>query len=206
MSPKIVDKTKKRKQIGLLALSYFAEEGAVTGSISQIAEAVGVGKGTIYEYFRSKDELIIFAMELYVQETEEKVSSLLDGITNPKERLNCYSISIVEHIIEDPQTTGILVAIFQLVLANQGSTQQSAALEGMFEQARRTIIGIIEDGVDKGVFNRRAGDQAEALAINLIAFVDGLWMHYLASRDFDLKYQVNYYLDNLYAIIEAERK
>ena len=150
MSPKIVDKAEKRKQIGLLALTYFAEEGAATGSISQIAQAVGVGKGTIYEYFRSKEELITYAMELYVEEAEEKVGLFLDGINDPKERLRHYSIQIVEHIIEDPKTTGILLALFQLILADAGKQRQSKLFTGMFEQARLTIADIIKRGVEQG--------------------------------------------------------
>ena len=204
MSPKIVDKAEKRKQIGLLALTYFAEEGAATGSISQIAQAVGVGKGTIYEYFRSKEELITYAMELYVEEAEEKVGFFLDGITDPKERLRRYSIQIVEHIIEDPKTTGILLALFQLILADAGKQGQSNLFTGMFEQAHMTIAEIINRGVERGDFKSRAAEEAHIIAINLIAFLDGLWMHYLASGDFDLNQQVNHYLDNLYATIEVE--
>ena len=204
MSPKIVDKAEKRKQIGLLALSYFAEEGAATGSISQIAQAVGVGKGTIYEYFRSKEELITYAMELYIEEAEEKVGRFLNGISDPKDRLRRYSIQIVEHIVEDPKTTGILLALFQLILADAGKQGQNNLFTGMFEQARMTIAEIINRGVEQGDFKSKAGEDSHVIAINLIAFLDGLWMHYLASGDFDLNQQVNHYLDNLYATIEVE--
>lgn len=204
MSPKFIDKEEKRKQIGMLALSYFAKEGTVTGSISQIARAVGVGKGTIYEYFRSKEELITYAMELYVEDTDKHINSLLEGVVDPKERLRQYSVSIVRHIIENPTTTGILLAIFQLLVANAGKKRETVLLENMFRQVRFRIIDIIKDGAKQGVFNQEAGKQAESLAINLIAFLDGLWMHFLVSGDFDLKVQANHYLDLLYAAIDAD--
>lgn len=203
MSPKIVNKAEKRREIGQRALACFAREGAVVTSMSQIARAVGVGKGTLYEYFRSKEELITYAMELYVEAIEKQVSRMLDGIADPKERLRFYAISVAEHIIDDPKTAGVMLAIFQLLISDQ-SNNQPAALKGMFRQARQTITSILREGAANNIFTEKAGREAETIAINCIAIVDGLWMHAMASGDIDLKHQINHYLDGLYRLIEAE--
>jgi AcrR family transcriptional regulator len=197
MSPKIVDKTEKRKQIGLSALSYFAENGIVSASMSQVAHAVGIGKGTIYEYFTSKDELIAYAMEMYVETIEEKVRELLDGVKNPKDRLIQYTKSILDHITNDPKTAGILFAIFQLLISKQCDQNQNTNLKNMFSQARRTIAGFLKEGFAAGIFNEKADIEAELIATDLIAYLDGILLHSLVSDDIDLRKQVDRYLESL---------
>ena len=55
--PKIVDKAAKKNEILLAAMRLFAEKGVVNSKMADIAIAAGIGKGTIYEYFRSKEEI-----------------------------------------------------------------------------------------------------------------------------------------------------
>ena len=59
MTPRIVDREAKRKQILGAAMTVFARKGINDFRMIEIAEAANMGKGTLYEYFPSKDELII---------------------------------------------------------------------------------------------------------------------------------------------------
>ena len=197
MSPKIVDKIEKKKQIGLSALSYLAQNGIYSTSMTQLAIAAGVGKGTIYEYFSSKQELIGYSMQLYVEGIEENVSVLLEGIKDPRDRLRQYTVNVMEHIVSDPKTGGILLAIFQLLISNQSDHETKDALKKMFNAARQTIDEMIQDGVSLGVFSERANRDKESIATNLIAFLDGIWLHSLTNDEINLHNQVNDYLDQL---------
>ena len=51
---------KSRQQIVEKALEIFAEHGYYKASIEMIAKAAGISKGLIYNYFKSKDELLEF--------------------------------------------------------------------------------------------------------------------------------------------------
>ena len=54
------------------------------------------------------------------------------------------------------------------------------------------------DGHEKGVFHISDRDEANKTAINLIAFLDGICLHYYASGgNFDLKAQVDHYMGYL---------
>ena len=205
MSPKIVDRRVKRKEIGLVALDHFAQNGFADTSISQVARAAGVGKGTIYEYFQSKDDLISFALELYVERIEESTSNLLVGIPNPKERIKRYVFAVIKTFMNDPRTMGITVAIFQMLMADIEEADKTNLLRGMFQRVRQNITNLIIEGASKGVFRSETGQEAETIAINMIAYLDGIWLHSLISAGgFDLYAQVEYYLDNLFRSIESK--
>ena len=69
MAPKVIDKQEKRKQIIKAAIRVFARLGLPNTKMLQVAEAAGIGKGTIYEYFKSKDELFIAAFHAFIEES-----------------------------------------------------------------------------------------------------------------------------------------
>ena len=58
---RIVNKKEKREKILEAAISVFAKKGTAKTKTADIAEAAQIGKGTIYEYFQSKDEIIMAA-------------------------------------------------------------------------------------------------------------------------------------------------
>ena len=199
MSPKLIDRDEKRKQIGRAALKHFAKDGFSASSMSRIANTAGVGKGTMYEYFSSKDELINFSLTLYVAQIEQKVASLTAGISDPQKRLRHYLHEVIRTIQSDPHTMGVMLAIFKKLVSDGRETEHTTLLRGMFQSARTAIYDMLMDGVDKGLFRPEAGQNARVIAFNIIAFIDGLWLHALADpKAFDLSVQADDFLDRLF--------
>jgi AcrR family transcriptional regulator len=67
----------KRRIILDAALRVFAERGYHGTAVPEVAEAAGVGTGTLYRYFASKEALV---NELYRDAKQRLKSALLDGI------------------------------------------------------------------------------------------------------------------------------
>jgi hypothetical protein len=89
------------------------------------------------------------------------------------------------------------------LIADREGADKTNLLRGMFQRARQTIAAIITEGVSKGIFRPEARQEAETIAINMIAYLDGIWLHSLISAGgIDLYAQVDYYLDNLFRSIE----
>ena len=63
----------KRERILDAAERVFAEHGFFTARVSEIARVAGVADGTIYLYFKSKDDLLISLFESRM----ERVNALL---------------------------------------------------------------------------------------------------------------------------------
>jgi len=66
----------KRKEIMQAALELIAEQGFHGAPMAMIAERAGVGAGTIYRYFESKDALIV---EVFSELERTVVESLMQG-------------------------------------------------------------------------------------------------------------------------------
>jgi len=203
--PKIVDKERRRSQIALRAVDVFAEHGFETTSISQIAEAVGIGKGTVYEYFDSKEDLVTHAITAWVEQASRLAAGQLDGLDDPAERLRRFAELSMEAFISDERTVKVGIAIFQSLLSG-GVPAHHDLIREMFRGFRKTIIDILLDGVARGVFRPEVARDAERIAINLTAYLDGIGLHYYMSKDYiDLKEQVSFHIDHLLPSLAPER-
>jgi len=73
--PKIVDKAEMRTIIVHAALAAFISKGFQHTSMSDIAKEAHIAKGTLYLYFRSKEELIAVMIEDHFSSLKQKFSS-----------------------------------------------------------------------------------------------------------------------------------
>lgn len=88
--PRIVDKKEKREKILEAAISVFAKKGTAKTKTADIAAAAQIGKGTIYEYFKSKDEIMMAAFYYVIKKAEDVVALRLSKITDPWEKFVTY--------------------------------------------------------------------------------------------------------------------
>jgi len=68
----------KKERIIAAALTAFAQKGYAGTRIIEVAQAAGIGKGTIYEYFRSKEALFFAALEHLLAGTEGQMKALAE--------------------------------------------------------------------------------------------------------------------------------
>lgn len=62
--PKRIDHEKRKEQILKTALDIFGKEGYKDSNLSLIAEACGISRPTIYQYFKDKEEIYYYAVKL----------------------------------------------------------------------------------------------------------------------------------------------
>ena len=86
-STSTVARGEKRPLILRAATEVFAEEGFNSVTVAAIADRAGIGKGTVYEYFSSKDELLFAVFEWMNEGIAERIRDLLAAGGTTRERL-----------------------------------------------------------------------------------------------------------------------
>ena len=103
------------------AMRLFAETGASQVSLSELAKAAGVARGTIYNNFSQPENLFeVIATDL-ADEMHERVASAMEGIDNPAERLSNGIRFFIRRAYDEP--------VWGKFIARFGLTSQS--LQGM---------------------------------------------------------------------------
>jgi AcrR family transcriptional regulator len=180
MTPKIVDKEEKRNLILEASIKVFAKLGLPNTKMIHIAEAAGIGKGTIYEYFKSKEELAIAAFNVFVKEAQIQIAKKLKKIEDPKQKLHTYIVSWNDIMHEGfLDYADIMLDIWaESVRLHQG--KDVFGLNKMYRTYREQIAEILKEGIKKGAF--KPMDVTVASAI-IIGTMDGIMIQWLLDRN-----------------------
>ncbi len=209
MSPKFVDKEQKVKEITLAALNLFSQKGFAATSVGEIAESAGIGKGTIYEYFQTKEDVFFAAMKEWIAQAEMDISEMIEGIKDPVKRLQAYVEKTLDFFDEkESYSNRLFIEILQQTLMEGGAFYHHRYLvKEMGDGIRSIIVNILLDGVSKGVFSPKIARNAEFIALNLKAYLDGIGLHLMISKKgIDSRAQVDLYMHFLVRSLLVESK
>jgi AcrR family transcriptional regulator len=102
----------KREAILKAATHVFARNGYFQSQVADIAREAGVAAGTVYLYFRSKDDLLVSLFERTMREAIAEGRAALSGIDDPRERLTRIARLHLERLGRDRD----LAVVFQVEL------------------------------------------------------------------------------------------
>jgi TetR/AcrR family fatty acid metabolism transcriptional regulator len=129
------------------AIHVFAKKGFFLSKVSDIAKQAGIADGTVYLYFKSKDEILrsIFdrAMEEFIAEGRKELAKLSD----PTEKLRRIAELHLEKLSEDRD----LAVVFQVELRGSTKFMQVFSASG-FRDYLEIIRKTFEEGQRGGVF------------------------------------------------------
>jgi len=88
--PIIVDKDKKRVDIALRAKNLLIKNNINDLTILQIAKEVGIGKGTFYEYFKNKEELLFEVVNLLMSKYNQNIEKNLNNCKSTRKKIKVF--------------------------------------------------------------------------------------------------------------------
>jgi TetR/AcrR family transcriptional regulator, fatty acid metabolism regulator protein len=139
--------TDKREAILRSAVKVFARKGYFNSKVADIAGDAGIADGTVYLYFKSKDEILhsIFdqAMEIFIAEGQREIADL----TKPEDRLRRIAELHLERLGADRD----LAIVFQVELRGSIKFMQEFSAAG-FADYLDIIKKTIDDGQRSGAF------------------------------------------------------
>jgi AcrR family transcriptional regulator len=182
----------RRKQIMDAALTCFARKGYHKTTMDDIVAESGLSKGTLYWYFKSKDELFFSLVNSFFLEIRHDIDAIAEQHTSASDKLRALAHEFVSFFDE---VTEFLSVFFEFWMQSALNEQLNQLFQNMLVQYRGKIAGIIEDGIEAGEFQEV---DAEQLAWAVMAVYDGLWFYkMLAADEVDLEKANQAFLDTL---------
>jgi AcrR family transcriptional regulator len=159
-------KTEVKEKIVQAALTTFSKYGYDKTRMDDIAKSAKLGKGTLYLYFKSKEELFYDISENSIKELKEQLSKLFskkeDLVQDAEKFYDQY-----RNLIHDSEKVS-----FEMIAESSRNPKLRKAL---YEQ-RMKVYGIVIDylrrQIEKGFF--RNDMDVNAIASGLVALYDGL--------------------------------
>ena len=101
-------RAQKRERILDSAAKIFAEKGFYHAKISEIARDAGVADGTIYLYFKNKDDILITVFEESVGDIIRSFRESLERIANPSEKIRAFARLHLDMVEKKPNVAAVL--------------------------------------------------------------------------------------------------
>jgi TetR/AcrR family fatty acid metabolism transcriptional regulator len=165
----------KRDAILRAAIDVFAERGYFNAQVADVARSAGVAAGTVYLYFRSKDDLLVSIFERSMRDALTEGRKAVCDVTDPSDRLRQFARMHLGMLGRDRN----LAIVFQIELRQSVKFMErfSATLLRDYLGQIRTAIA---DGQQAGVF--RADLNATAAAKMFFGALDEMATNWILSR------------------------
>jgi len=102
-------RTRRREEILDAACKLFAEHGYSEAATQALADVLQVGKGTIYRYFATKEELFLAAVDRVMHRMKQAVDARLAGVDEPFARMARAIEAYLEFFAQQPEFVELLI-------------------------------------------------------------------------------------------------
>ena len=176
-----------KAKIRKTALRLFAESGYNAVSMRDLAEAVGMRQGGLYNHFEGKQALLSDLMETHMVALLKALDAAMAGISGARARLEVFVRHHVAHHLNYPDD--VFLAYMEVRSLDPDNRARIVALRNRYEYMLRNIL---EDGCAKGLFS--IGDAA-VHARMLLAMMTGVTVWYRDNGRLSRDEVVELYLD-----------
>lgn len=169
-------KEKKRQKILKTAIKLFAKKGYHQTTIDDIADAAGIGKGTVYEYFSSKIDFVKEIYKNYSTPGQDMQRLLEAGEIPPLEKIKMLLHMLLDDLNKNRELNRI---ILQLWLENGAPAKEAGLnLAELYRETRSMGDSILKAAVEGGEIRK---DLPEFSSMIILAVLEGLSLQLLAE-------------------------
>jgi AcrR family transcriptional regulator len=160
----------KRQEILKAAAAVFAKRGFQKTLMEDVAGQAGIGKGTIYRYFSSKDDLYFSILDQAVEDLLTCLSLDLESKASPEQKLRKMMSDMADLLLKNR-------SLFKLI-AETGARDMHKRHKSIHLQNKKiidSIAKVIEKGIKEGHFIR---ESPRLLAIQLAVMTKATVMEF----------------------------
>lgn len=176
-------KNTKRDMILETAYDLFLNKGYWDTKIIDIADAAGIGKGTVYEYFESKDEIFFELFKTKVAAGYENLSELLDKKIPCEKKLEEYIGIELTNTSKYAINKSFLIDL----MMKSDAFRNPALIQSIHELVKKKfsiLLGIIKEGIKTGEFRKMDPELAAISVMGAINFF--ISINYMHIEPFEL--------------------
>jgi AcrR family transcriptional regulator len=172
-------KEERRAQILKVACEVFARKGYRRTDVQKIANRLKIGKGTIYRYFPTKEELFLSGVDATMQKLAESVIQAINRAGDP---VKCIE-AIIDVLLEFCNRNR---AFIEMVVTERAEfkDRMDASFHALERMRSKRIREVIIEGQRQGLFRKI---DPTAVSIFLVTLLSGVFITSIPSTDASIK-------------------
>ena len=165
----------KREAILRAAITVFAHNGYFNSKVADIAREAGVADGTVYLYFKSKEDILHSIFDRSVEDALDAARNQVKQVSDPRETLRQIAFLHLERLGADRD----LAVVFQVELRGSTKFMQEFSAAG-FAEYLELIRSTFEEGQRAGMF--RPDLNAKVVSKILFGALDEMATNWILSK------------------------
>lgn len=163
----------------------FNKKGYAGTSLSDMTEATGLTKGSIYGNFEDKDAVALAAFDHNARKIQEIVRGEIDRCEGIREKLLMY-VHVYQNLDKYPFPSGGCPLLNTAVDSDDTHPLLKAKVAAVVRGMKERLVALIEEGVRRGEF--KPSTNAEQVALTMLATIEGcIWISRLADKKRDVQ-------------------
>ncbi len=195
----IVDKVQKRKDIALACKDLFILHGIKDVTVSKLAKAAGVGKGTIYDYFNNKEDIVFELVNIMMAKRNLDKEKELDMLNTTKAKIKIFFNFF--YTKDDTELRALYTEFISISLLTPNQEMidfQTTCFESYFYWFEQ----ILQEGID----NDEIIPESLNFSKGLFATAKGLYIQSRTTKTItDIEKELDMYIDTLFKLIEVKK-
>jgi TetR/AcrR family transcriptional regulator, fatty acid metabolism regulator protein len=131
------------------AIRVFAEQGFYESTIAQIAREAGVADGTIYLYFKNKDDILVQFFEFKTKQVFDRFQKIVAKSDNAKEKLT----KLIQRHLGEFERDRYMAMVYQSE-TRRNSPLVKEQIKQMSKMYLDLVVEIVEQGQKEGYFRK----------------------------------------------------
>ena len=181
MSPKVDVADERRAQIIQAALACFPRKGYNNTTMDDIVAESGLSKGTLYWYFKSKDDLFAEALLSVFMNVAQEAVAAMEQYSTASDKLRAVAQATVGF---GKMVEGYFSLLLEFWASSPRREEAGQSWISLLTEYKDIVVEIIEEGVRNGEFKPV---DAEQLVWAIMAAYDGLAAYVMFIPDLDLE-------------------
>lgn len=178
--PRQVDYEDRRRRIAEAVCTLIARSGMEAASLRDVAAQANVSMGAVQRCFRTKEDMLLFALEHISQHVSGRANQRIAATSTPQAASTLLSHTLAELALLDEQAKTQAHVWLAFVAHAPASEKLAAVLRDTYTKLHDLIAWLIRYGQDTREFPQNLDPDGEANT--LLALADGLTVHVLAGH------------------------
>ena len=194
----IVDKEQKKEDIALSCKELILTKGINNLTVAEVAKTAGVGKGTIYEYFENKDEIVFELVSILMKEHSQKLKISLEKKKTTKEKIRTFSNFFYDK--EDSDLRKLYKEFISLSLV----APKSDMVE-FHAQCTRSYFTWFKEIIQHGIERDELKEESILLAQGLFVVGDGMFIqNSVIGKEENIQQDLDSFIDTIFDLMEKK--
>jgi len=138
-----------KKIIYIAVINIINDEGYASVTMDKVAEVAGIAKGTIYAYFKNKEELLREIFDDALHPLTETIDDILLGNKSPEEKLSDMATAMLKYFDENDKFFRIMIYERELMQLEHERLQ-----DDRYHGVIKKLTKVIDGGIKLGKFRK----------------------------------------------------